>query len=85
MSGGLCAYRDMFGKPGEGAHSIRIFDVAVVDVVATLIGAWFIASAVDIGYGWALLGLFLAGIVLHRLFCVRTRVDRWLWLDPVDQ
>lgn len=85
MSGGLCPYRDLFGKPGEGPHSIRIFGVAAVDVVLTLIGAWFIARYLSIGYGWALFGLFLSGIVLHRLFCVRTTVDRWLWPGPVDQ
>ena len=28
----LCQYKDIFGKPGEGAHSYRVANVAVVDV-----------------------------------------------------
>ena len=60
-------YRDIFGKSGEGVHSFRIFDIAVVDVVSTvLIGVW-------ISYYWGfklwkvLAILFISGILLHRL------------------
>lgn len=39
----LCHYKDIFGRPREGAQSYRIFDIAVVDVAATVIVAFFIA------------------------------------------
>jgi hypothetical protein len=88
-STGLCKHRWIFGKEGEGAHSLRLFDVAVVDVVFTLAGAALLAAATGGGGGgWGLPGspvlrfaafaasLFLLGIALHRLFCVNTTVNK---------
>lgn len=72
----LCRYKDIFGRPGEGAHSYRIFDIAVVDVVATVIVAFFIARVFGVVFWKSLVGLFLVGIISHRLFCVRTTVDK---------
>ena len=31
----FCGLRDSGGKPGEGIHSVRLFDIAVMDVVGT--------------------------------------------------
>ena len=72
----LCRYKDIFGRPREGAHSYRIFDIAVVDVVATVIVAFFIAHVFSIALWKSLVGLFLVGIISHRVFCVRTTVDK---------
>jgi len=97
---GLCKYRNALGVPGTGAHSIRIGNIAIVDVVLTLVGAYIIAyfartSFVDVvltlvganifayfartSFAWTAAGLFLAGIILHRLFCVRTTIDKLLF------
>jgi len=38
----LCNYSELFGKVGEGLHSYRIFDIAIIDVIATIIGAYFL-------------------------------------------
>jgi fatty acid desaturase len=75
---GLCRYKDALGVPGRGVHAWRIFDVAIVDVVLTVLAAWGIAEWRGWPFWWVLLGLFVMGIVLHRLFCVRTTVDQWL-------
>jgi hypothetical protein len=32
----LCKYKDMFGKPNTGVHKYRLFNIAVVDVLATI-------------------------------------------------
>jgi hypothetical protein len=32
----LCKYRDIFGKVGTGVHSLRLFNLAVVDTLLTL-------------------------------------------------
>jgi hypothetical protein len=32
-------YRYIFGKEGEGVHSYRLLNIAIVDVVSTIIGA----------------------------------------------
>jgi len=72
----LCKYRSIFGEPGTGAHSFRIFNIAVVDVVVTVLAAVLISRR----HFWkVLIALFVAGIVAHRLFCVRTTVDRMLF------
>ena len=76
---GLCQYKDIFGRPREGAHSYRIFDIAVVDVVATVIVAFFVAHVFSIALWKSLVGLFLVGIISHRIFCVRTTVDKWIF------
>jgi hypothetical protein len=76
---GLCRYKDIFGQPGEGAHAYRIFDIAIVDVVATIIAAFLVARVFDVAFWKSLVGLFLVGILSHRAFCVRTTVDKWVF------
>jgi len=39
----LSQYKDVFGKPNEGAHSYRIYDLAVVDLGCTLLTALILA------------------------------------------
>jgi fatty acid desaturase len=76
---GLCKYRNALGVPRTGAHSIRIGNIAIVDVVLTLVGAYIIAYFARTSFAWTAAGLFLAGIILHRLFCVRTTIDKLLF------
>ena len=33
----FCKYKNIFGEPNTGLHSYRIFDIAVVDAVSTII------------------------------------------------
>ena len=80
----LCKYRDALGVPGKGAHSYRFAGIAIVDVVLTIVVAALIKWLLDwvwrpVNFWYVLGGLFLAGIVLHRLFCVRTTLDRLLF------
>lgn len=81
----LCQYSDIFGRPDENLHSIRIFNIAIVDTVLTIIGAFLIYIFVNklfnlnVSYWIYLLGLFILSIILHRLFCVRTTVDKFLF------
>ena len=82
----VCKYKDMFGKPGEGAHAIRIpvIDVALVDVIILVIVS-IIVSVITLGsfdiYAalCTTLALFLSGVVKHRIFCVRTTIDKALF------
>jgi len=73
-----CPYANMFGAPNTGVHSYRIADIAIVDVVLTILGAYALSFYTK-SFWWTLMACFGAGIVLHRLFCVRTTVDRWLF------
>lgn len=75
----LCRYKNMFGKPGTGAHSYRIFNIAIVDVLLTILSGILIAYFFRISFIKTTIVLFLLGIFMHRIFCVRTTVDKWLF------
>tara|TARA_Y100000817_G_scaffold307171_1_gene293322 strand:+ start:10033 stop:10317 length:285 start_codon:yes stop_codon:yes gene_type:complete len=92
MEEGKCMYQNvfnhmkkyvnkLFGKPNVGIHSYRIFNIAYIDVIFTFIGAFFIQKLFypKKKYLKILLYLFLIGILLHRLFGVRTTIDRFLF------
>ena len=74
----LCRYKDVFGAPGTGVHK-HVFGIAWVDTVMTVL----IAAVLSYSTGWnflpSLLILFVLGIIMHRLFCVRTTVDKFLF------
>ena len=75
----LCQYKDILGKPGQGIHSYRIFNIAYIDVLFTIIGAYIIYLFLPkINYFVILILLFLLGIILHKIFCVRTTIDKYL-------
>lgn len=75
----LCHYKDIFGRPREGAHAYRVFDIAVVDVAATVVVAYIIARVFGVAFWKSLVALFIVGIISHRAFCVRTTVDKWVF------
>jgi hypothetical protein len=76
---GLCEYKDALGKPGKGVHSYRFMGVAVADVIMTLIGALLISYYTKYSFVLVSVILFSLGIFLHRLFCVRTTIDKLLF------
>jgi len=76
---GLCKYKDLIGKPGTGVHSIRFMGVAIVDVIVTLVGALLISYFTKKSFFVVAAILFILGIILHRLFCVRTTIDKLLF------
>ena len=75
----LCKHKDIFGKPGEGAHQYRIFDIAIVDTVLTVLFAFVIAYFSGVSLVYVVPFTFILGIIVHRLFCVRTTVDKLLF------
>ena len=79
----LCQYKNAFGKPGEGAHRFRVLNIAVVDFTLTLIGAYLISYLTGFSLYYVVPTVFLLGIILHRMFCVRTTVDKILFPNSV--
>ena len=84
----LCKYKNIFGEPNTGIHSIRLFNVAIFDVLATLLFAVIFHQVIfvnllNIGNTvklWmVILVFYLLGILLHRLICVRTTIDKLLF------
>jgi len=75
----LCKYKNILGVPGKGVHSYRIFNIAIADVILTLIAAYIISYVFKKSIMRVSIILFILGIILHRLFCVRTTVDKLLF------
>lgn len=76
----LCKYKDIFGKPNTGLHSIRFFDIAIVDVLFLLLVGFIIHKYYnEVDLSSILLCLFVLSIVAHRMFCVRTTIDKLLF------
>lgn len=75
----LCKYSNIFGKVGEGIHSIRVFDIAIIDLILTILASYLISYFFNFNFVIVFLIIFLLGIVLHRLFCVRTTIDKLLF------
>ena len=78
----LCQFKDLFGKPNEGLHSIRLFGpyggIAVVDTVLAVVLGLVLAKVFKLTkFNGILLSLIL-GIIAHRVFCVETTVDKFL-------
>ena len=76
----FCRYKNLLGKVNTGLHSYRLFNIAILDVILTFLGALIIYK-IKPNYKFIniLTILFLLGIVFHRLFCVETTIDRLLF------
>lgn len=75
----FCQYKNIFGEPNKGIHAIRVADFAVVDILLTILASIFIKWIFKVSLIYSLIALFLLSIVMHRLFCVRTKVDRLIF------
>jgi hypothetical protein len=81
----LCQYKNLLGEPHKGVHSIRVFNIAIVDVIMMIIGAKLLQIItnkilrLNKNFLIYLIFLFILGIIMHRLFCVRTTIDRLLF------
>ena len=75
----LCKYKNALGEPGKGIHSYRLGGVAIADVIMTIIGAFFISFVSGWKFIYTTIGLFILGIILHKLFCVNTTIDKMLF------
>ena len=64
----LCQYKDSLGIPGQGVHSYRILNIAIVDVILTIIGALLFSWILGTNFWITLIVLFLLGIFLHKIF-----------------
>ena len=83
----LCKYKNIFGEVNTGIHTVRIFNIAIFDVLFTIIGGILIqffllrVFSFYIDLTLVLIILFSLGILLHRLFCVRTTIDKLLFRE----
>ena len=72
----FCKYKDIFGKPKEGPHSYRIFNIAIVDTVLTIVLGYFISKIFKLKLLYVLVFLFILAIIIHKMFCVETTLTK---------
>lgn len=76
----LCPYKYLLGKPGTGIHSIRIANIAIIDVIVVLAMAYILCLVFPrVPKYLFFIGIFIVGIIVHRMFCVRTTIDKFLF------
>ena len=71
-------YKNIFGMPGKGVHSIRFAGTALVDYVLTLLVAIITTFVTNIPLELTTIGWFIIGVVLHILFGVQTSTMKYL-------
>lgn len=79
----LCKYKDLFGKPKEGLRKYRIFNIAITDTLVVIVISVFLSWLTKIPLLLTLVVIFTSGIIVHRLFCVRTGADIFLFPNPL--
>ena len=72
----LCKYKDIFGKPKKGLHSIRMFDIAIIDMLGTLGVSYFISQYFEINFIVVFIGMLIFSVIIHKLFCVETTLTK---------
>jgi hypothetical protein len=75
----LCKYSNLFGPPGQGIHSYRAYNIAYLDILVTIVASLAISYAFNIPLFYTILAMFVLGVIVHRVFCVRTTVDKFLF------
>jgi len=76
----FCKYSDIFGKPKTGVHSFRLFNFAIVDVLLTLVLAYYLTNNKN-NYNDVFNTFFILIIMsffIHKLFCVETTLTKFL-------
>ena len=80
----LCKYKNSLGVPKKGIHSYRLFGLAIADVIMTILLALFISYIFKYSFLYTTITVFILGIILHRMFCVRTTIDKLLFPNVTD-
>ena len=74
----LCDFKNIFGEPGKGVHSIRFMGAALVDYALTILLAMIITKFTKIPLVLSTILCFVIGILLHAIFCVPTQTTKFL-------
>jgi len=75
----LCKYKNIFGIPGQGIHSYRIFNIAIFDVLGAILLAYILTKIINIPFWFSLLFVLMFGILIHQVFCVKTTLNSLLF------
>ena len=68
----ICKYKNIFGEERKGLHSFRIFDIAIIDLLLTILFAYFISKKYNYNIKLILFLLLILSVIIHKIFCVKT-------------
>jgi len=71
----LCQYKDILGVPGTGVHSVRFLGTPIFDYIGTILLAMIVTKVTKIPLVTSTILMFLLGIILHNVFCVKIGGD----------
>lgn len=80
----LHKYKNALGMPNKGIHSYRVFGLAIADVILTILGAGIISHFSKYNFFIVLILFFILGGFLHRIFSVRTTLDKLFFPNAKD-
>ena len=76
----LCPFKNIFGEPGAGIRTFRIFDISIFDLGFVLAFAAIISIMNNWNFVKVSLLLIVLGVIFHKLFCVKTGLNKMLGL-----
>lgn len=61
----------------DNIRSIRLFNIAVIDLLATILFAYLISKykIIDLNFQYTLIILLISGIILHRIFKINSTIN----------
>ena len=71
----LCEYKNLFGAPLVGFHRDRLMGFAQNDIIGTVMLAYIISKYANVTFIRAFIYCILFAIVIHKLFCVNTKLN----------
>ena len=76
----MTCLKDIFGEPNKGIHSIRVFDIAIVDVLLTILLAYILKTKTEYFSNDSIFIisciLVLSSIAIHIVLGVETKLTR---------
>ena len=75
----ICKYSDILGKPGIGFHNHFGTPIAILDLVGTILIAYLISKKYNKKFLNTFAVLMILAIGLHRMFCVKTALNEFLF------
>lgn len=79
MDFSLCPYKNLIGKPDTGVHKYKILHISVFNTLVVVIFSYMISRYYNEDFKLVFFASLLLGIIIHRLFCVRTTVDKLIF------
>jgi hypothetical protein len=71
--------KKIFGIVNKGVHKYKIFNIAIFDLLFTLLSALIISFYIKKSFITIFILLFLISIIVHRIYGIRTTVDKLLF------